>query len=170
MTGERFSVLYQQHKSELFLFANKLSSSHNKAEDLLQTTAVKAFINKDDVEQESKFKPWMATILYNTFVGEYRKRKRRRELMEEKGLHTDAFFNRKRSYNKGFERLKAEDIRSLAKEVSASSYEALELYMTGFAYDEISEILEVPVGTVKSRIHNARRKLKELCLQLELAA
>lgn len=170
MTTQHFSLLFSEHKNELFLFCKKLTQSHPKAEDLLQIAALKGFLNRADLTSDDQFKSWMSTIVYNCFLSNYRKKKRRRKLLEEKGTHESLFFNRTTTKNKGYERLKAEDIHNLTASLSKSKYETFKLYLNGFSYKEITEHLGIAMGTVKSRIYSVRKKMKESEFSLVSAA
>jgi len=161
MTSDHFSYLFRKHEQKLFYFCRKLTQSHELGKDLLQNSTIKGYLNREDLISDDKFKSWMSSIIYNAFLSSYRKKKRRRKLMKEKGAHGGHFFNKTRSKNNGYERLKEEDIKTLTEAVGSDSYKAFQLYYKGYSYKEIAQQLDIALGTVKSRIYFVRKKMKE---------
>ena len=168
MSSERFNELFNESQSDLFLFARKLSGSSEPAKDLLQDTAMKAYLNRHKLNDNSSFKSWAASILYNIYISDYRKRKRRKALLTETGMHSDAFFTRVESCNMGLENLKKDDIIRFCHIAGAHNFRAFSMYSKGFSYKEIAENEGIPVGTVKSRIHTTRARIKQVMKSLGL--
>lgn len=170
MNTQDFSQLFSTHEHQLFLFARSLTRSETEARDVVQETAIRAFKNIKELDDKSKFKSWAATILHRLVINQYRKRSRRRELLNrERGL-TGHFFNHSSCENKGFENLKEADLIKLTKNVGAESMQAFMLYFKGHSYKEIAEKLQIAIGTVKSRIHFARSKMKQIAMNHGIAA
>jgi len=164
-----FELALDSQRNTMIKFATKLTRCEHKAKDLFQESAIKAFQNQDKLDDLEKFKSWFSTILYNTFINGYRKQARRRELLNNVNGQLPHFFNRSKDYNAGFENLKLQDVRELSKQVGPNSYKAFNLYTEGHSYKEISQDLDIAIGTVKSRIHFARNRMKKLTQQHNIA-
>ncbi len=162
MTTQEFSAQYKANRTELLRFAVKLTYDKAKAEDVLQDAILTAYRKRDLLDNADKFKSWMSTILYNTFINSYRSKKRRKDLMADKKGVQGYFFNRSKVDNKGYQTLVKEDIEKLADQVGEQSIKTFFMYTEGYSYKEIAEEKNIAVGTVKSRIHFARTKLKTL--------
>ncbi|MBK8503821.1 MAG: RNA polymerase sigma factor [Saprospiraceae bacterium] len=162
MTNQSFSGAIAHNHHFLFNYARKLTGNEHDAKDLLQNTSLKAFRNLDKLDDIRNFKAWITTILYNIFVSDYQKQRRRQELLAKNGSSDAYFYNVSQSKNEGYENLKKKDLLVLTQNVGKKSYEAFELYLIGYSYQEIADLLRIVVGTVKSRINFARTKVKEL--------
>lgn len=131
------------------------------ANDLLQDTLVKAFTNKDKFTEGTNFKAWLYTIMKNTFITNYQRMVRR-------GTFVDTSDNM-HFLNSGSITIENDAIGEFAmKDIKAAIENLDEAYKTpfimhykGFKYHEIADKLELPIGTVKNRIHIARKLLKE---------
>jgi len=162
MANAKFGKLFTRYQTDFIKYARHLTRSEAKAKDLVQSAAIKAYQHLDNLDDKEKFKPWVTRIIYNTHISNYRKVKRRRELMNQHGRSPSAFYNQLTCTNRGLENLKVEDIRHLKKYVNSSAYDAFEMYSKGYTYKEISTTMDIAIGTVKSRIFNTRKKMMEM--------
>jgi RNA polymerase sigma-70 factor (ECF subfamily) len=162
MSNQSFSSALSSNHRYLFHFARKLTGNEDDAKDLVQNTSLKAFRNREKLDDIKNFKAWITTILYNIFVSDYHKRRRRQELIAKNGGSEAYFYNVSTCINRGYDNLKTEDLLTLSQKVGRKSYEAFELYLIGYSYQEIADLLEIAIGTVKSRINFVRTKVKEL--------
>jgi len=138
-------------------FAISLSGSHDRADDLVQDTLMRAWKNVDRFEPGTNLNAWLFTILRNLFHSEYRKRKR--EVEDPEGLHAARLATRPEQGA----RLDFEDFQRALSKLQPDQREALLLVgAEGFSYEEAATICNVAVGTVKSRVNRARKKLEEL--------
>ena len=169
MTNQSFSSALTCNHQYLFNFARKLTGNEHDAADLVQNTSLKAFRNRDKLDDIMNFKAWITTILYNIFVSGYQKQRRRQELLAKNGSSDAYFYNFSQSKNLGYQNLKTEDLLKLTQKVGTKSYEAFELYLIGYSYQEIADLLEIALGTVKSRINFVRTKVKKLYYHLSLS-
>lgn len=168
MTNSAFSKHYKQNWQDLLRFARKLTKSDSDAKDLMQDAAIKAFNHRKSFHARSKFKSWFSTILYNTFINKYRRKSRRRVLLNEQMNTSGLFFNQSTTINRGYEMLKKEDLKDLMKSISIDNVKAFQLYNQGYSYQEISEMQQIPIGTVKSRIYFVRNRMKKLIRKSEM--
>jgi len=161
MSQNLFEKIYVKNIDALESFALKLTRNKMDADDLVQETAIKAFRNFNKFKSTESFKNWSFTILKNTFITKYNQRKRRKivttPIEELKGKAQVV----KQIEPKNDSNPKFEYVKHSIKKLSAKSKEPFEMYMNGYSYNEISQYLDIPVGTVKSRINFAKTKLKQ---------
>ncbi len=160
LTDANFSQLFNQYHRYLFSFALKLSKRKEDAEDLLQETMMRAFRNKSKFQVGTNFKAWSSTIMRNTFINGYRKKKRRNMYQEPIDSHAYSL-EIDPSYNQGIESLQMEDLQTVLDAIGESYSVPFLMFYNGYQYDEIAERMNIPIGTVKSRIFFARRKMRE---------
>lgn len=147
-------------KSSLRSFALSFTKNEDDADDLVQDTFLKAVRYADKFKDGSNLKSWLYMILKNTFINEYRKQVRKKVFMEEATLLTaDYLINSSR--NLGYNKCVNDDIHKALKKLPYECYYPFIRYFEGYKYHEIAEELNIPIGTVKTRIHGARIVLKK---------
>lgn len=138
-------------------FAVSLSGRHDKADDLVQDTMMKAWAKQDSFEPGTKMKAWLFTILRNEFYSQMRKRGR--EIQDSDGLFTERLAVHPSQYGA----LDLQDFRTALEKLPADQREAIILIgASGFSYEEAAEVCECAVGTIKSRVSRARSQLQQL--------
>jgi RNA polymerase sigma-70 factor, ECF subfamily len=138
-------------------FAVSLSGRHDRADDLVQDTMMKAWAKQDSFQMGTNIKAWLFTILRNEFYSQMRKRGR--EVQDSDGLFSERFSVHPEQYG----RLDLEDFRKALDKLPDDQREAIVLVgAAGFAYEEAAEICGCAVGTIKSRVSRARTRLQEL--------
>ena len=138
-------------------FAISLSGSVDRADDLVQETLLRAFANISSFRPGTNLPAWLFTILRNLFRSEYRKR--RREVPDSDGAFA-ATLTTNPDQNT---HLDFEDFRTALDKLPPDQREALILVgASGFSYEEAADICECAVGTIKSRVNRARKRLGEL--------
>lgn len=161
MKTNEFDTKLISLKDNLKYFAYSLVSNDEEANDLVQETFFKAISNREKYTANTNFKAWVFTILKNTFINNYNKAAR----------HKTTFDNTKDAYylnaGQASSSISPESTYS-ANEISRAidglddAYKIpFESYTHGFKYQEIAEKMGLPIGTVKSRIFFARKKLME---------
>ncbi|TXC76989.1 sigma-70 family RNA polymerase sigma factor [Luteibaculum oceani] len=151
-------ILELQHF--LKIQALKITRDEVKAEDLVQDTNLKAIKNRNSYRAGTNIKAWLYTILRNTFINNYRKEKNRKTFSD----GTDNSFYIDSSI--GSSPLEADhevnmgEIKNAINQVDDSLRIPFEMFFTGYKYEEIAEELNIPIGTVKSRIFKARKKIQ----------
>jgi RNA polymerase sigma factor, sigma-70 family len=138
-------------------FAVSLSGNHDKADDLLQDTIMKAWAKRDSFQPGTNLKAWLFTILRNEFYSQMRKRGR--EVQD-----SDGFFAERLATHPGqYGALDLQDFKKALDQLPDDQREAIILVgASGFAYEEAAEICGCAIGTIKSRVNRARRRLQEL--------
>src|SRR3954468_23174964 len=140
-------------------FAISLTGNLDRADDLVQDTILRAWTRFDRFEPGTNLQAWLFTILRNLFHSEYRKRKREVEDPD------SIFANRVAVLPEQGAQLDWADFHIALAKLQPDQREALLLVgAEGFSYDETAQICQVAVGTVKSRVNRARRRLAELLM------
>jgi RNA polymerase sigma-70 factor, ECF subfamily len=143
-------------------FAISLSGNVDRADDLVQDTLMRALANIHRFEPGTNLNAWLFTILRNLFHSEYRKRKR--EVEDADG----SYAARLATAPEQTARLDFDDLRLALAKLSPDQREAVLLIgAEGFSYEEAAQICGTAVGTIKSRVNRARRRLSEL-MSLEM--
>jgi RNA polymerase sigma factor (sigma-70 family) len=167
MENSAFSTKVLSMQSSLKPFALKLTRDMEDAEDLLQETMFRAFSNEDKFEDGTNLKAWLFTIMKNIFINNYRKKVKRNTLIDT----TDNMYYinaaSKEVANDGEQTFVMKDIQTAILGISNEFRVPFMMHFRGYKYHEISEKLNLPLGTVKSRIFFARKALKDKLHQYE---
>ena len=162
MTALEFSYQVGNFSKFLRPFALRLTRDSDDANDLVQDTLVKAYTNREKYADGTNLKAWLFTIMKNTFITQYQRMVRRNTFIDTTdNLH---FINSNESLqdNRAIASFMREDIEK-ALELTEEMYRLpFLMYFQGFKYHEIAEELNLPIGTVKNRIHIARKDLKQM--------
>lgn len=151
-----FSLLVEMHQGKIRSFLVRLCKNYDYADDLAQETFIKAFEKLNTFEGKGKFQGWLFSIAYNCFIQQERSNKRRQEI-------TDNFKSQFVILKENYESISSEQIdleRAISQlnEKEAASVTLCHSYR--YSHQEVAEILELPVGTVKSNILRGKSKLK----------
>lgn len=157
-TNQTFNL--HQYESTLRAYALNLTRSKEETEDLVQDTFYRAITNLDKFVEGTNVKAWLFTIMRNIFINNYRRRKHHRAAFENIDNNSPWLNHKSVAQNGSSRSLLAEDISKALGAVSASFTEPFLMHYNGFHYDEIAEKLDLPLGTVKSRIFFARKELQ----------
>ncbi len=148
-------------QSNLMSFAYQLTSDREQAADLLQDTTLKALDNEEKFTSDSNFKGWVMTIMRNIFINNYRRNVRQATIVDT----TDDLYHLNTSQESALETpegsISVKEITALINEFSDEFRIPFNMHVAGYKYSEIAEELDLPVGTVKSRIFFARKRLRE---------
>ena len=140
-------------------FALSLSAKSDYADDLVQETLMKAWNHQNDFQPGTNMKAWLFTILRNEYFSQLRKKKRKREVEDVDG----ELVNQLSSPANQEAHLDVADLRVAMQQLPDDQREAIILVgASGFSYQEVAEITQVAVGTVKSRVNRARVRLASL--------
>ena len=161
MTKIDFSHKFLLLQPKLLAFAQSLTKDEDSAQDLYQETAYKAFRYREHFQPATNLKAWLMTIMKNTFINHYRRKKRQQTLYD----HTDndSLLNSScTSDNDGVGKITMEEVDKAVGQLEEHFRLPFLMQFQGFQYEEIATALGIPLGTVKSRIHFARKRLREL--------
>ncbi|MCH5218254.1 MAG: sigma-70 family RNA polymerase sigma factor [Muribaculaceae bacterium] len=154
------SVLGMQ--GNLLSFALKLTANREEAQDLVQDTTLKALRNESKFVENTNFKGWMLTIMRNIFINNYRKNARENTMVDS----SEDMFHLNLCQESGLETpegaFACNEISAIIAGFSSDYREPFSMHVAGYKYEEIAEKLDMPLGTVKSRIFFARKKLRDV--------
>ena len=142
--------------------ALRLTKDSEDANDLLQDTLVKAFLNREKYADGTNLKAWLYTIMKNTFITNYQRMVRKNTFIDTTdNLH---YINSSDSLveNNAYSSFAMEDINEAIDTLEDTYKVPFMMHFKGFKYHEIAQKLNIPIGTVKNRIHIARKELKDL--------
>lgn len=151
-------------KDLLFAFALKLTRNQEEAKDLMQETLTRAYSNIHRFNVGTNFKAWMSTIMRNTFINNYR-RKRTRNQTEQPIENLSFALSHHKISNQANSNLMMLELNEMIEKLPDDNRLPFLMFYNGFHYDEIAEKMEVPLGTIKSRIFFARKKLKSMIVR-----
>lgn len=161
MANNEFNSMLLSNADFLRPFAVNLTKDTEAANDLYQETLYKALANHEKYNAGTNIKAWLFTIMRNIFINNYRRKAKQKTIFD----HTpeDYLINqRQSSISNGAEStMRVKEINSAIDRLPEIFKLPFLLYIDGYKYQEISDYLHEPLGTIKSRIHFARKLLKE---------
>ena len=145
----------------LMPFAFTLTNDKEDAKDLYQETLYRALANKDRYSVGTNIKAWLYTIMRNIFINNYRRRAKQNTIFDSTPNDFLLNYNQAITANEAESNLKLKDIYAAIHSLPEIFRNPFLLYFDGYKYHEIADLLKEPLGTIKSRIHFARKLLKE---------
>lgn len=147
-------------QDNMMCFAMQLTANREDAQDLLQDTTLKVLDNQDKFTDNTNFKGWVLTVMRNIFINNYHKVVRV-QTMVDKGAD---LYNVDTINHSGFDSPEGTcDIKEINRAIEGLNEEMrvpFAMFVSGYKYNEIAEKLDIPMGTVKSRIFTARQELQ----------
>ena len=166
------SIEFQQQllglRQQLYYFALSLTKDRDDALDLLQESLVRALTYRDKFRDNTNFKAWLYTIMKNTFINDHRRAKRTKALMDNVDRERDEV-RRVQMPNNPDGRVRMAEIQRSLERLDPAFRTPFNMHHEGFKYHEIAEHLSIPIGTVKSRIFQARQRLMEMLTDKNVA-
>jgi RNA polymerase sigma factor (sigma-70 family) len=162
MTNKQFLSEMDRLENILFSFALRLTRNYEDAQDLMQETILRAYKHRNKYEVGTNFKSWSSTIMRNTYINRYRKQKNRRHVNEPVETFLFAVENKSAIANGGEMNMHMEELEKKLRQINELYSVPFMMFYRGYEYKEIAGYLNIPIGTVKSRIFLARKKLKAL--------
>lgn len=162
MTTIEFDKKFNTMSTLLHSFAYNLTKNVEDAKDLFQETAFRAMTNREKFRAGTNFKAWLFTIMKNIFINNYRKKVKANTIIDS----TDNMFyinSGKNAVSNGAEStMMMKELSNMIERLDDSIRIPFIMHYKGFKYQEIADELELPLGTVKSRIFFARKELKQV--------
>jgi len=153
--------MVEEHRSMLETFALKFTKDIDDANDLIQDTMLKALRFSDGFVDGTNIKGWLYTIMRNTFINNYRKTSRTNGLIIQEEEISSANLLNSAYPNQGESTFAMRDIQFALSKLPESLSKPFIRYFEGYKYHEIAEELNLPLGTVKTHIFEARKRLKK---------
>ena len=162
-----FERTVRPHFDRLYRLAWRLTGSKTEAEDLFQELLIKAFAKLDDIVTLEQPGPWLCRVMYNLFIDQHRRFARQRlQVVEEGQLPGAGIADLPGSHDPVADNERAEKFRHLDAALHKLSDEHRIIVLLhdteGYKLKEIQELTGTPIGTVKSRLHRARARLREI--------
>jgi RNA polymerase sigma factor (sigma-70 family) len=160
MASIEFNQMLVNNAEFLKPFAITLTRDSDAAQDLYQETLYRALANKDKYNVGTNIKAWLYTIMRNIFINNYRRKAKQNTIFD--NTPNDFLLNQAQvsTANAAESILKLKDIQQAIHHLPEIFRNPFLLYFDGYKYHEIADMLEEPLGTIKSRIHFARKLLK----------
>src|ERR1700732_764703 len=167
-----FTEVAMEHMPGLYSAALRMTRNPSDAEDLVQETYLKAYRAFASFQEGTNLKAWLYKILTNTFINQYRARKRRPEQTEIEDVEDLYLYRRlggleaaasgRSAEDEVMDHFTEADVKAALESLPEQFRMAVLLAdVEGFSYKEIAEIMDVPIGTVMSRLHRGRKQLQE---------
>ena len=152
----------------MYNFAYRLTLDRDDAKDLVQDTYMKAFRFIESFQTGTNAKAWLFRILKNSFINDYRKKSKEPSKVDYQEVET--YYNSEDVNRQITADLRVESLKDMIGDEISNALNSLEVDfktviilcdLEGFKYEEMAKILDIPIGTVRSRLHRARQLLKE---------
>lgn len=158
-----FDDLLVDLHDNMYSFALSLTSDRETAEDLTQETSLRVLSNRDKYQANTNFKGWVFTVMRNLFINNYHRVVRTRKIIDE---NADLSYLGAQQNSEGMgspdHELSLKEINAAIAHLGDELKLPFSMYVSGYKYKEIAEHLNLPIGTVKSRIFLARKQLRSL--------
>jgi len=161
MKKPEFDTMVTKQADALKMYALHFTHDDEDANDLVQDTLLKAITYYNKFKEGTNLKGWLYTIMKNTFINNYRRFVKVNTLVTKSEEISSAHLALSATGNKGEGKFIMDDIRDALAELSDDYYVPFTMYFEGYKYHEIAVHLGIPIGTVKTRIHVARKLLKK---------
>ncbi|MDH3450210.1 MAG: RNA polymerase sigma factor [Gammaproteobacteria bacterium] len=161
--ADRFERLLRPHIDTLYRFAFRLGNSREDAEELVQHFLTRIFEKLDQLEAIEKPAPWLCRGLYNLYVDGYRRSAREITLFNQDEFDDETAVQEETPFRQASNAESLNRIDTALQQLNQDQREVVLLHdAEGYTLEELSEILQVPLGTLKSRLYRARTELKKL--------
>lgn len=163
-----FENEFMPHIQPMYNFAYRLTFDEDDAKDLVQDTYLKAFRFAESFQEGTNAKAWLFRILKNSFINDFRKKSKQPAKVDYQEV--EDYYNSDQVDEKHTTDLRIDSMKDMIGDEVTSALNSLAVDfrtviilcdLEGFTYEEMAKILDIPVGTVRSRLHRARNLLKE---------
>jgi len=156
-----FESMVSNHAPALKTYALHFTHDEEDANDLVQDTVLKAITYREKFQEGTNIKGWLYTIMKNTFINNYRRVLRVSGMVTVSEDISSANLVYSATGNKGENQFVMDDIRKAMDNLPEEYYTPFTMHFEGYKYHEIADHIQIPIGTVKTRIHVARKLLKK---------
>ncbi len=165
---EIFNGEFMPHIHSMYNFAYRLTLERDDAKDLVQDTYLKAYRFIESFQKGTNAKAWLFRILKNSFINDYRKKSKEPNKVDYQEV--ESYYNSDEVDRQITPDLRVESLKDMIGDEISNALNSLDVDfrtviilcdLEGFKYEEMAKILDIPIGTVRSRLHRARNLLKE---------
>jgi len=171
MVADPFETEALSFLDALYRTALRMTRSEAEAEDLVQETYIRAFRFRHQFTPGTNLKAWLFRILTNTFINQYRRKAARPDTTELDDVEESILYRHMRDVNPGsaspdpeaelIDNTLSSEVKDALEALPEKFRTTLLLDVEGFSYKEIAEMLDIPIGTVMSRLHRGRKFLQK---------
>ncbi|MDH5367331.1 MAG: sigma-70 family RNA polymerase sigma factor [Cyclobacteriaceae bacterium] len=163
-----FNEEFLPHINSMYNFGYRLTFDEDDAKDLVQDTYLKAYRFIDSFQEGTNAKAWLFRILKNSFINDFRKKSKQPAKVDYQEI--ESYYNSDDVDKTITTDLRVETVQDMIGDEISNALNSLDVDfrtviilcdLEGFKYDEMAKILDIPIGTVRSRLHRARNLLKE---------
>lgn len=163
-----FDGEFMPHIDSMYNFAYRLTFDEDDAKDLVQDTYMKAYRFINSFQEGTNAKAWLYRILKNSFINDYRKKSKQPSRVDYQEV--EQFYNSEDTPSNATVDLRLETTKDMIGDEISNALNSLAVDfrtvvilcdLEGFTYEEMAKILDIPIGTVRSRLHRARNLLRE---------
>lgn len=163
-----FDGEFMPHIDSMYNFAYRLTFDEDESKDLVQDTYMKAFRFINSFQEGTNAKAWLYRILKNSFINDYRKKSKQPAKVDYQEV--EQFYNSEDTPSSATVDLRLETTKDMIGDEISNALNSLAIDfrtvvilcdLEGFTYEEMAKILDIPIGTVRSRLHRARNLLRE---------
>ncbi|GIL23731.1 MAG: RNA polymerase sigma factor RpoE [Bacteroidota bacterium] len=163
-----FNEEFLPHINSMYNFGFRLTLDPDDAKDLVQDTYLKAYRFIESFQKGTNAKAWLFRILKNSFINDYRKKTKEPSKVDYQEVET--YYNSEDVNRQITPDLRVESLKDMIGDEISNALNSLDVDfrtviilcdLEGFKYEEMAKILDIPIGTVRSRLHRARNLLKE---------
>ncbi len=163
-----FDGEFMPHVDSMYNFAYRLTFDEDDAKDLVQDTYMKAYRFINSFQEGTNAKAWLYRILKNSFINDYRKKSKQPAKVDYQEV--EQFYNSEDTPSSATVDLRMETTKDMIGDEISNALNSLAVDfrtvvilcdLEGFTYEEMAKILDIPIGTVRSRLHRARNLLRE---------
>lgn len=161
MDSKEFESESRRYTPELLTHAFKFTKDEDSAKDLVQDTLLKGLRFCHSFDGGTNLKGWLYVIMKNTFINDYRKESKKHGIIIQSDEIHDGNLVASAEKNTSVTNFALEDIKKALSHIKPKHSIAFQRYFEGYKYEEIAVELDIPIGTVKTYIHQARISLKK---------
>lgn len=163
-----FNGEFMPHIQAMYNFAHRLTYDEDDAKDLVQDTFMKSYRFINSFHQGTNAKAWLFRIMKNSFINDFRKKSKQPTKVDYQEV--EGFYNSEGTQKSATTDLRVDTVKNLIGDEISNALASLDVDfrtviilcdLEGFTYEEMAKILDIPIGTVRSRLHRARNLLKE---------
>jgi RNA polymerase sigma-70 factor (ECF subfamily) len=162
MSTIEFDNRFQEYSGILQAFAYNLTKDFEESRDLYQETAFRALKNRDKFSPGTNFKAWLFTIMKNIFINNYRRKVKANTIIDTTDNQYYLNSGKKTVHNMAESSIMTKELNKMIDKLDDSIRIPFMRHFEGYKYQEIADEMELPLGTVKSRIFFARKELKDM--------